>query len=550
MTAHADTSPADSPAGSPAASRKKMRMDGQHSLVDVARKVCGDVRIAGLLKDLNPTLPEVGMLLAGTIVVCPSKGEAAAFARKLGFTLGFDPKASNGTDKRRAWSKHQGPVSGSGKVDAVALAVSLLERNLSPAEAGKRLARQCGDVELAALAASSEGAVRQVGTHAEAHALFPRAVSRIAAVRSVLEATAKPAGLRALCDALAKDAGAVSLLTACAVAPALRQVLLDEASRVASVVAQAADIGKLERGARDAAVQGDAVLRKLVDAAVDGVEPLAGDRVAALGLEDEMQALAKHLEMMRGALKQAEDNLGRQSADVIKAIARGGDGGKLGRPWPLLCQVMRDVGTAVDAAPATARDLGLGGLWKRRTTSSEGVSVTMTVAELQVRAASCARAVDEGDAFSERLAPVIVELFGLMRPPPAVDGGTQQARKARRRAAFDQAMGGKGGVTPEGIVALALDVVDRAKLGGNAAAQRMNRGQLQSLEAVAKEMAAPALTIHRAPMSELGRALVVAAMAIDREVGQGLSRPTGREAFILAAAKHAGRVLSAASCAI
>jgi hypothetical protein len=37
-------------------------------------------------------------------------------------------------------------------------------------------------------------------------------------------------------------------------------------------------------------------------------------------------------------------------------------------------------------------------------------------------------------------------------------------------------------------------------------------------------------------------------MGLDREVSQGLARPTGREAFVLAAIRHAGRVLSAAAC--
>src|SRR5689334_13720710 len=85
--------------------RKKLRLDGQHSLADVARKVCGDVRLAALLADLNPTVPAAGALPAGTVVVVPTKAESHAFAKRMGFTVGFDPQATNGTGARRKWSQ-------------------------------------------------------------------------------------------------------------------------------------------------------------------------------------------------------------------------------------------------------------------------------------------------------------------------------------------------------------------------------------------------------------------------------------------------------------
>ncbi len=543
-------------AATPAAAteRRRIRMDGHNTLVDVARKVCGDPRLAPLLQDLNPTLPATGALPAGTVVTCPGKQEAARFAKRMGFTLGFDERAGNGTDARRRFARHLGLHSDPGKVDAVALARSMLARAVSPLEVGKRLARQCDDADLATLLQATEPAVRQAAQHAEAHALFPRAVSRLSAVRNVLDATARPAGLLALLEALAKDAAAADrLLQGCAVAPALRKVLAEEAGRVVALVRKAREVAGLERGARDATVKGDAdaaQLKKIVDALADGVDALGGDRAAVVGLEAEVDALNRHLEMVRGALRQAEDGLGRASAEVIRTVARGLDGQKLPRPWPLLTSVTREVGAAIDQAPPTARDLGLGGLLRRRGASAEGAPVRLTVADLQVRAASCARAVDEGEAFAERLAPKVAELFGLMRPPPAVDGGTPQARKARRRAAFDHAVAARGAARPDGVSALVGEVVDRARLGGNGAAGRLNRVQMAALDEAARAVSSSPLTIHRQPMSELGRALVVAAMALDREVGQGLLRPTGREAFVAAAVKHAGRVLSAASLAL
>jgi hypothetical protein len=49
-------------------------------------------------------------------------------------------------------------------------------------------------------------------------------------------------------------------------------------------------------------------------------------------------------------------------------------------------------------------------------------------------------------------------------------------------------------------------------------------------------------------VSELGRALLVAAVAFDREMALGLGRATGREALAAALSRHAARVLSAAGC--
>jgi hypothetical protein len=540
-----------------ALARKKFRVTGLQSLVDVAQLACGDVRLAALLQDLNPALAMTGALRAGTVVVCPGKLEAQAFAKKMGFTLGFDPRAPNGSDARRKWTRHVGPAHAAPLVDALALARTLLARGMSPAEAGRRLAKQCSETGVAALLSSPDETLQQVGTHAEVHALYPRAASRMAAVRSVLDATLRPGGLLSLLEALARfPVDGVAMLQACAVAPALRMALVEAAARAQLLIERARALAALERGARDATLNadGDAQgIRSLVDAIVDGVDVLGSARIAAAGIEAEADALLSHVDMLRGALKQAGAGLGRSSAEVIRAVARGGDGMKLPRPWPLLAGVCRDVGAAIDTAPATARDAGLGGIVKHHaaaaTRAAPRSGVRVTVADLQVRAAVCARAVDEGDAFAERLAPVVVELFGLMRPPPAVDGGTAGARKARQRMAFDRAAAGQGAVAPAGVAAVVADVIERATLGGSAPAQRLGLAQRASLEEAARAMSAP-LTIHRQPMSELGRALVVAAMALDREMGQGLSRPTGREAFVSAAKKHAGRVLSAASCLI
>ena len=531
----------------PVPERKKIRVSGQQSLVDVAQLACADVRLAPLLIDLNPSLPVTGLLPAGTLVLCPGRLEAQLFAKKMGITLGFDPRAANGSDARLKWARHLGPTNAPAKVDAVALARMLIARGVTPAEVGRRLAKQCSEAELGAVLCSNEPALQQAGAQAELQVLFPKAASRMTAVRSVLDATLRSGGFLALLEALVRSpVDALALLQGCAVAPALRMALVEEAPRVMALVTRARELAVLERGARDATYQTDdtaATVRPLVDALIDGVDVLASGRTEHVGIHAEAEALLRHVEMLRGALKQGEEGLARASAEVIRAVARGGEAAKLARPWPLLAAVCRDIGAAIEAAPPMARDAGLGGLIKRPARTAAKI----TVADLHVRAAACARAVDEGAAFAERLAPVVVELFGLMRPAPAVDGGTPQARKARRRMAFDHAAAGAGAASPAGIAAVVVDVIERAILGGSAPAQRLGRAQRASLEEAARSMAVP-LTINRRPMSELGRALVVAAMALDREMAQGLSRPTGREAFVKAAVKHAGRVLSAAAC--
>jgi hypothetical protein len=136
-----------------------------------------------------------------------------------------------------------------------------------------------------------------------------------------------------------------------------------------------------------------------------------------------------------------------------------------------------------------------------------------------------------------------------MRPPPALDGGAQQTRRARRRAAFDLAVTARGPLTADGVRLTVADAIERAKDCGLKGADRLRAPQIAALQLAANDMLG-AMSVARRPVSELGRALVLVAMALEGELAQGLVRPTGREAFTQAAQKHAGRVLSYAACLV
>lgn len=537
---------------SPVQERKKVRVDGGQSLGDVATLACGDLRLTPLLADLNPTLPSAGLLPAGTIVMCPTRDEARAFARKMDFTLGFDPKAANGTDARRRWAELQGDAPRGAGTDATAMARALLARGVTPSEAGRRIVKQCSDAQVAALLGRDDPSLRALVQTVEGQVLLPRAIARLGRVRSLLDATARPEGLRQLIEAAARDGKATrTVLDAAAVASGLRDALVEEAPRVAQRLADARSLAAIERGARDARLlemEDAACLSALVAALGDGVEPLAGGRLELLGIAAEAQALVRHLEMLRSALRTAEDSIGRAGLVVMRAIVRGEDPSRLPRPWPLLGAVCRALSGAMQGAATAALDRGLGGLVVRSTEASTSSSRPISVSLLRARAVTCARASDEGAALAQRLAPSVVELFGLMRPVGATSASTSRTRQAREKLAFDHAVAGvRGDVRGDGIAALAVEIVERARLAGVPAASRLSKEQLAGLERVARGMAVP-LAVHRRPISELGRALVVVAMAFDREFGLTLGRPTGEEAFLAAAVRQAGRVVSAAAC--
>jgi hypothetical protein len=544
--------------------RRKVRVNGGESLADVARVVLHDVRLAVLLGDLNPTLPSHGPLAPAALVLVPSRSEAAAFAKKMGFTLGFDEAADNGTAQKRAWARLQGPGPASHVgIDAADAARQLLARPLSASDVGKRLVKLCTPEALAAFVAGPvEPALAAVVRVVDAHLAWPRAHARVGQAVAVLEATTRPGGLLALLEAFVADAAATDrLLAAVLVPPAVRQALSARAAPVVTLVQRARALARVERGARDVTLKSDpdgAVLAVLVAAVRDDVAPVFGERLGALGLLDASTALTAHLTRLVELLKSSDEQLPRASVDVMKTLASGQDGARLPKPWPLVAAVVRGLAPVVDAAGVAAVDGGLGGLLAHpRPSSSSSLSSpyscagertpVVLAATLQQRAAHGARTVDEGAALADRLASGVITLLSLAAPLSG-DAGPAPLRRARRKAHFDSVTLARSAPRGEAIAALVDELFADARRTGLPGVDRVTKAQQQAARELGRTLTST-IALHQKNTSELARAVVIVALTIDRDQGSLLLRPTGREAFRAVVEKHAGRLLSRASLA-
>lgn len=169
----------------------------------------------------------------------------------------------------------------------------------------------------------------------------------------------------------------------------------------------------------------------------------------------------------------------------------------------------------------------------------------MSAASMQARAASGARSVDEGTAIAERLAAGVVALIDLARPISG-DAGPAALRRARRRTFYDDAVIGRSAPQAEAIAKLVDELFADARRTGLSGVDRVQKAQQAAARDVGKGLTG-ALTMHQKSVSELGRAVVVCAMAIDRDLGGLLLRGTGKEAFKAAVEKHGGKLLSKAA---
>jgi hypothetical protein len=543
--------------------RRKIRVTGKEALADVARAIYGDIRLATLLTDLNPALPSATALPKDTVVTCPSKVEAAAFAKKMGFTLGFNEVAGNGTAQKRAWSKMQGP--GQAPRDGVLgveAAKTLLAQGLPPQEVGKRLVKLLKPNELDAVIANTEPALANVRLAAEMHHLYPLAHVRMTAVLGVLDATLRPSGTLHLFEAYEHNAAAIDkLLSAIVVGAPLRDGLREAAPELLQRVRKAQELAKLERGAKDGALATakDAALSALCAAVVDGVPLLAGDRLRLLGIDEIHAALHSHITKVVAALKKQLEVLGQSSVEVLRTVGKGGEGKLLPKPWPLVCGVVGGLMPTMEGLAVNVRDDGVGGMVRKTPTatkpttpmtsrpsdrlSTEGAAVVQA-SDLIARAASGARTVDEGTAAAERVAPLFMELFRLARPN-LVDTGAAPKRQ-QRNAFFLDAMTAKSPASATGVASLVTEVFDDAKRTQHPGIDRIQRAQVAAALMVGKALSSAPLSVQQRPLSELGRALLVCAMSLDRDFGLLLSRPTGKEAFQTAAEKQAAKIISKA----
>lgn len=561
------------PIRKPEDSRRSIRVGGEESVVDVARVVFKDPRLAALIADLNPALPLRGAIQAGAVVTVPSVQEARAFAKQMGFTLGFNEAGTNGTRRKRAWAKLKGPGAASrGGIDPADAARKLLADGLPAAEVGKRLSQLCTPESLERfLAAPVDPALAVVSQSVELFVRFPKAHARLTQLIGLLEASTRPSGALALIEAVARDApGADRVLRAVVAPDAERAALLESAPRVVALLERARRLAGLERGERDLELAGDAqaaLLAPLVAAVVDRVELLSGERLKLLGVEGAWSVLRAHLERLKELCRKQDAQLGRAGSAVVRALAHGTEAPSLPRPWPLLAALVHGLGPALDAAGPSALHAGLGALVRKSPSAvpanavrpgphegaplatGEGAPVlsggALSAASLQARAATGARSVDEGTAIAERLAPRLAALIELSHPL-AGDTGPAPLRRARRRAHFDALVLARSAPQGTAVARHLEELLGDARRGKVGGADTLERAQLVGAREVALLLTG-SLTLRQQNVSELARALVVAVMTLDRELGARLARPTGREAFRDAVDKHATRLLSRAA---
>jgi hypothetical protein len=544
----------------PPADRRRIRVTGQESMRDVVGAVFADVRVMPLVVDLNPSLPATGALPAGTVVLCPSRAEAQAFARRMGFTLGFDERAGNGTARKRAWARLQAPARSAvaQPVAPIEAASKLLDTGIGAGEVARRLVGLCAAEQLEHFVGARGVDVRMapVQRALELQLTYPRAHARLRSAIAVLDATTSARGLRALLAAAAGAPAATDAAFSYTLLPEPeRRALLAPAGHVVALLSRADELARVERGARDlalAAAPDAAVLRSLVDAVVDGVEPLAGARLAQLGLARAWDAAVAHIDRLKAMLRAQQDVLARAGNDVVRTLARDEPGARLPRPWPLVVAVTRGLGPLAEQAGAVVVELGIGGLVRERSVTDDagtaaGATPVVRATALQARAAAASRAHDDGAAIAERLAPRVAALFDSCRPL-AGDHGPSTLRRARRRAHYEAAMAGASAPIAAGIAACVDDVLTAAARNELAGVQRLARPHVDAARTIASRVTGP-LTLHQRRASELARAIVVLVMAADPQLGSLIARDTGREAFRQVVERHGGRVLSRACLA-
>jgi hypothetical protein len=550
------------PAAHVTSARRRIRVTGREKLVDVVRAVFADVRVLPLVRDLNPTLSAVGLLTAGAVVVCPSVEEAQAFARRHGFTLGFDEAASNGTGRRRAWLRLQQGTDAVARppLDPATLARSQLDEGSGVVDVADRVVRQCDPRAVERfLGAPDDEQLQPVQRAVEFQLCLPRAHARLTTTIAVIDATLRPRGLRCLFEAAARDPAALdAALGALLVPEALRRDVVAAAGRVGGVLARARELARLDRGSRDLALARErdaSILVVLVESILEGLETFAGDRLALLEVAATTQACSAHLERLRSVLKAQRENLPRAGHSVVVAVARDDGDASLPRPWPVVVAVVRGVCPLADVAGVAAIDDGVGGLLTparaRAVVPPEapvrGGGVVVPVAGFQRRAALGARAVDDSAAIADRVAPRLLDLFTMVSPL-VVDHGPPTVRRARRRQHFDAMMAGRSAPTKTGIVAAVEEIVREAERRDVGGVHQLTPAQ----RAVVRDVAAGlvgALPLHHRAASERARALVVVAMAVDNDLGRNLLRTNGPEVFRGLVERHAAHALARA-CAV
>lgn len=536
-------------------------------------RVFKDERVLPLLMDLNPGVPGKGPPPPGTIVTVPGREEAQRFAAKMGFTLGFDPSKGGATRAKKDWKKLQeGAQKRQQAVDAATLARTLAGQGLEPAECARRMLALVKQPELEAFvaAAHEDEQVAAVARAVELTRLRAEARAVLVALVDVLEGTGKPKGRRRLLEvAREKPAELSDVLDAFLVVPALKQDLLKVAVRATALLERADGLSRLDPHLREGKIAGAgadaAVLQALVDAAANGLESVDGERVQLLGVAAQLDALERHLGQLAAMLKKLLETVERAPAEVLRAVVEAQPGAALPKPWPVVLALharvkdrlsrvhagRRAEGLAALAAPGNVPDVKApaGGLEVPRPAPLAGA--TMSAAELAAKAAHNARVADDHDAVPERLAPTVIRLFDPLRPAPPDSGPEAQVRQ-RRKSRFEKAVLAPKGAAGNGatIRALTTELLELARASEDPVIARRAQRLSPAVRSACLELAERATGAVPALLreaSDVARALLVVALALDPEIGPTLSTPGGREAALQLMRRHATRVVTLAT---
>jgi hypothetical protein len=525
-----------------------VRLSGRDSLADVARRVFRDARLASLLAELNPKAQATGALPSGTVITLPSMEEARAFASKMGFSLGFDPTKTGGTRAKRAWARLQTGNRREGPVDADPreLVVVLGGQDKTPEEVAKRILALCSEAAVDAFVAESHDDEARQLVAAACDALRLRVDVRrfISALSEAIVASTTAAGRRALMDALALDgAAADEVLEGLLVVQKLRVDLGRRAEVLAPLLERAEALAKEDehvRAAKLAALDKDerSSLEPLVGARVDGVALLDGPRLESLGVQKMFAALDKHLGQLSKTLDRLLPLVDRASRELCRGVL-GHGATELPRPWPVVAKLHQGLAERVAVSHAGRRgEKGIAAFARVRGREADGPK--MNAGELAAAAAHNAQVAREQDEIGEQLGPRLAELFDAYRPSSR-DKGDQNQVIARRRKRFSEAT-----LTARDHDADAAVVAEIVEAVFKAAKAKVPAGTRAGAASVAAELGGQ-LTVMLRGGTEVCRALLVATVALDPELGPTLSRPTGREAAVELIRKHATRVVSLAA---
>jgi len=531
--------------------RTQVRLSGHESLKDVAVKLFKDVRLLPLLVDLNPSLSSMKAAAAGTVVTVPSKAEAQRFAARMGFSLGFNPALGGGTQQKRAWSRmKKGQAKASSAVCPHELARLFFKQQLVPEVAARRARVLLSEEAVQSFVAAEhdDDAAQFLAKALQGDGVRHTVAQWLGRLLTVFSSTSTPKARRALVDACAHaPEGVRAVLSASLVVPKLQDDLVELVTPLSPLLQEAEALASVDELQRQAQLKEHPLaeaLLMLAGAAEADLPLLAQERLERLGVGRQFAALDKHCQQLATTLKRTLERLDRVDVGVLQSVVDGGDVESLPRPWPVLAKVTQALAPAVMQQHPGALERGLQALLPSSPTPT---GPQFQAGELAARAAHNAKVADDFDAVPHRLAPTVVALLTTLRPLPPDHGPEAQVRQ-RRKVHFDKTcLAPKGADVDVDVVTAVLEELARVPAPP---LERDVAHALASQKAVLKRLAAAAvqpIPVLVKSASNLGRALVLAAIAADAEWGRALATPQGIEQALRVLNQHATRTLTLAT---